>query len=58
MRCRLQPNDLRLEEDRAVILVVRQVIDGGFDRHALVSLVSGHEFDFPERSLAGFGGGG
>ena len=56
MRRRLQPYDLGLQIDRSVIFVMCQMIDGGFDRHAYQSLASGHENDFPTKSLAGFCG--
>ena len=54
MRCRLQANDLRLQRDRAVIFVVGQMIDGGFDRHAAsVARFKATDFGFPQRSLSG-----
>jgi hypothetical protein len=31
---RLEADDLRAEEDRIVVFIVRQMIDTGFDRHA------------------------
>ena len=37
MRRRLQANNLGLEDDRAVIFIVREVVDGRLDRHARCS---------------------
>ena len=48
-RCRLQADDLRLQHDGPVIFVMRQVIDGGFDRHAPALSFHSTTDDFPLR---------
>src|SRR5690606_25270056 len=50
---RLEPDDLRSQDDGAVIGVMGPVIDCGFDRHSNASLAPWPQiFSFPRGSLA------
>jgi hypothetical protein len=51
MRRRMQADDLGLQDDRAVVAIMRQMVDGGFDRHADALLSLGHK-SLPGKELS------